>query len=66
MPTPPDNTDIRLTRLETSLPYIEEDLKEARVEIAAIKRGVTATLWSVLFAVLLAVFGVIFRKLDVP
>ena len=61
----PRDLDTRLTRLETALPYIEEDLREARAEIATIKRSALTTLWSVLFAVLLAVFGTISRKLGV-
>lgn len=57
--------DRRLTKLETALPYIEEDLKEARAEIATIRRSAITTLWSVLFAVLLAISGAILRKLAV-
>jgi len=64
-PQRPHDLDTRLTRLETALPYIEEDLREARAEIATIKRSALTTLWSVLFAVLLAVFGTISRKLGV-
>ena len=57
--------DRRLMKLETALPYIEEDLREARAEIAAIRRSALTTLWSVLFAVLLAAFGAMSRKLGV-
>jgi len=68
MPTPPrrsDDIDTRVTRLETALPYIKEDLTEARDDIKAIKRSAVATLWSILFVMLLAIFGTIFRKLGV-
>lgn len=68
MPTTPvrsGDTDARLTRLETALPYIEEDLREARVEIMAIKRSAITTLWSILVIVLVGIFGTIFRKLGV-
>lgn len=54
-----------MTKIETALPYIEDDLREARAEIATIKRSALTTLWSVLFAVLLAVSGAISRKLGV-
>ncbi len=57
--------DKRLTKLETALPYIEDDLREARAEIAGIRRSALTTMWSVLFAVLLATFGAMFRKLGV-
>jgi hypothetical protein len=57
--------DRRLTKMETALPYIEDDLKEARAEIAAIRRSALTTMWSVLFSVLLAVSGAILKKLGV-
>lgn len=57
--------DKRLTRLETALPYIQEDLQEARTEIASIRRSAITTMWSVLFSVLLAVSGAILKKLGV-
>jgi len=61
--TPLHDLDRRLTKLETALLYIEEDLREARAEIAAIRRSALTTMWSVLFAVLLAAFGAMSRKL---
>ena len=64
-PTRQNDYDTRLTKLETALPYIEEDLREAREDIGAIKRHTMTTLWSILFALGLALFGAIFRKLGV-
>jgi hypothetical protein len=64
-PTRPNDYEARLTRLETALPYIEEDLREARADVMAIKRSAITTLWSILFVTLLATFGAIFRKLGV-
>ncbi|HTD75201.1 MAG TPA: hypothetical protein VK652_16860 [Steroidobacteraceae bacterium] len=69
MASPPQrqhDLEQRLTRLETALPYIEEDLREARGDIRTIKRSAIATLWSVLFAVLLAIFGATFAKWGAP
>lgn len=64
-PMRPTDAEARLTRLETAFHYIEDDLREARTELAAIKRSAITTLWSVLFVMLLAIFGTIFRKLGV-
>ncbi len=55
----------RMTKIETQLPYIEDDLREARAEIALIRRSALTTMWSVLFAVLFAVSGAILKKLGV-
>lgn len=63
--TPLVDVDRRLTKLETAIPFIREDLSEAREDIKAIRRSAITTLWSVLFVMLLAIFGTIFRKLGV-
>lgn len=63
--SPIHDLEQRMTKIETALPYIEDDLREARAEIASIRRSALTTLWSVLFAVLLAVSGAISRKLGV-
>lgn len=65
LPPSAHELDRRLTRMETALPYIEDDLKEARTEIASIRRSALTTMWSVLFSVLLAVSGAILKKLGV-
>lgn len=66
MASPPQrqhDLEQRLTRLETALPYIEEDLREARADIKTIKRSALVTLWSVLSALGFAVLGAISKKL---
>lgn len=65
LPPSAHELDRRLTKMETALPYIEDDLKEARAEIASIRRSALTTMWSVLFSVLLAVSGAILKKLGV-